>query len=123
MFDALVNELRGDDCDDVTVLDLCCSYGVNAALLNHQIALAELEQHYAEATALSVEDLLEHDRKWFAERRRPDPVDVIGHDTSGPAVEYATEVGLLACGVVADLETGDISQSDASKLDDVNLGP
>jgi hypothetical protein len=90
----------------VTVLDLCCSYGFNAALLNHHVTLAELYAHYTspEADALTPTELIEHDRKFYASRRRADAVPVIGLDTADNAVWYALAVGLLDEAYAEDLE-------------------
>jgi hypothetical protein len=42
-------------------------------------------------------------------------------DISEPAVRYAVDVGLLVDGVVADLETQQLSDRDAAKLSEVDL--
>ncbi|MGW7006471.1 hypothetical protein ACWGCW_27535 [Streptomyces sp. NPDC054933] len=93
--------------DPVTVLDLCCSYGINAALLNHHMTLDELYAHYTspEARACSRAELVEWDKEFYASRRRADPVRVIGLDAAGNAVRYAQDVGLLDDGFVEDLES------------------
>lgn len=97
--------------EGATVVDLCCSYGVNAALLKCDLDLAELYDRYAgeQAAALSRDELVAADRRFYAERRRTDPPHVVGVDVAGPAVEYAVEVGLLDVGVAEDLEIGDPS--------------
>ncbi|GAA1267278.1 MULTISPECIES: hypothetical protein [Streptomyces] len=83
--------------DPVTVLDLCCSYGFNAALLNHDVTLAELYAHYTspEVDAFTPTELIEHDKKFYASRRRVDASPVIGLDSADNAVQYALAVGLL----------------------------
>jgi SAM-dependent methyltransferase len=121
VFTTVLGELRNGDGDTPTVLDVCCSYGVNAALLNHNVSLEEIEAHYAQANGMPSEQLLERDRAWFGARRRPDAFDVVGVDISEPAVRYAVDVGLLVDGVVADLETQQLSERDAAKLSEVDL--
>ncbi|WP_327321714.1 hypothetical protein OG735_03895 [Streptomyces sp. NBC_01210] len=90
----------------VTVLDLCCSYGINAALLNHDLTLAELYAHYtgAEAAALTPAELIEHDKEFYASRRRADASPVIGLDSADRAVDYALAVGLLDEAYAENLE-------------------
>ncbi|MFE9933669.1 hypothetical protein [Streptomyces sp. NPDC005533] len=90
-----------------TMLDLCCSYGINAALLTCDVTLADLYEHYtARATAsLSTDELASRDREFYAARRLADPVRVIGVDASAPAIAYALAVGLLAEGYAENLET------------------
>lgn len=104
VFDLLLDEMGGRA--DKTVLDVCCGYSANAALLNHDIELADLYEHYGHLENAAANDITEIDRRWFAEHSRPDPVSVIGLDVAGNAVRYATLAGLLDQGLVADLETG-----------------
>ena len=93
--------------EDVSVLDLCCSYGVNAALLNHHITLDTLYQRYRspELAYLSTEELAAADRVFFAERRRESLATVVGVDTADKAVAYAVQAGLLVAGDSVNLET------------------
>ena len=81
----------------VTVLDLCCSYGLTAALLNHDVTLADLRRHYTspELAALSSDELIRADREYFAARRRPGATKIVGVDASAPALQYGKRVGLL----------------------------
>lgn len=90
-----------------TVLDLCCSYGINAALLNHELTLEDLYAHYTspQATELTTAELIEWDRAYYAAHRRPDPARVIGLDAAPHAVSYARAVGLLDEGFAENLET------------------
>ncbi|GGV22494.1 methyltransferase type 12 [Streptomyces longisporoflavus] len=99
------SEVRGTRLP-VTVLDLCCSYGINAALLNHDLTLADLYAHYtsAETAALTRGELIEADKEFYASRRRTDAVPVIGLDTAGNATSYALEVGLLDEAYAENLE-------------------
>ncbi|AYN44048.1 hypothetical protein D9753_35150 [Streptomyces dangxiongensis] len=99
--------------EPVTVLDICCSYGINAALLNHAVTLDDLYAHYTspEATALTTAELIEWDRSYYAARRRPDPARVIGLDMAANAISYACEVGLLGQGFAENLETAPPSAS------------
>ncbi len=91
----------------LTVLDLCCSYGINAALLNHDVTLEDLYDRYTsrEAAAMSTSQLIDWDREFFAARRRRDPARVIGLDTAARAVAYGRAVGLLADGFAENLES------------------
>ncbi|GAA1913375.1 hypothetical protein [Streptantibioticus ferralitis] len=93
------------------VLDLCCSYGINAALLNHHLTLDELYAHYTgpEARACSRAELVERDKEFYTSRRRADPIRVLGLDAAGNAVRYAQDVGLLDDGFVEDLESAEPS--------------
>lgn len=103
------------------VLDLCCSYGINAALLNHDVTLEQIESHYARADGLSRRELLEWDRRWYGARRLPGAFDVVGFDVSQPAIDYAVEAGLLVAGVVGDLERGCLTDRDTTLISGVDL--
>lgn len=91
----------------VTVLDICCSYGINAALLNHDLTLEDLYAHYTSprAAALSTAELIEWDRAYYAAHRRRDAYRVVGLDIAGNAISYALAVGLLDDGFTENLET------------------
>ncbi|MFD4630872.1 hypothetical protein ACFVYR_09260 [Streptomyces sp. NPDC058284] len=90
----------------VTVLDLCCSYGINAALLNHDLTLADLYAHYTcdEAAALTPHELVERDKEFYASRRRLDATPVIGLDMAENATRYALDAGLLDEAYAENLE-------------------
>ncbi|MEV6047891.1 hypothetical protein [Streptomyces xanthochromogenes] len=92
--------------EPLTMLDLCCSYGINAALLNHEVTLDELYEHYTsrEAAAMSTAELIDRDREFFLARRRGDQVRVVGLDSAPRAVAYGRAVGLLAEGFAENLE-------------------
>lgn len=95
----------------VTVLDLCCSYGINAALLNHRLTLDDLYARYTSppVTQLSANELIKRDKDYYASHRRDDVVSVVGLDIATPAIEYALAVGLLDAGFAENLETGTAS--------------
>ncbi|MGW2486152.1 hypothetical protein ACWCV9_02885 [Streptomyces sp. NPDC001606] len=105
------------------VLDLCCSYGINAALLNHDVTLAEMYERYTspDFEKLSTAELAARDKEFYAERRLPDAVAVVGLDVSAPAVRYALEVGLLDDGFTDDLEQGSPGPGLARALPEVGL--
>lgn len=104
VFDRLLGEMGGRE--GKTVLDVCCGYSPNTALLNYEVDLGDLYEHYAGIDAAAdPATVAEIDRRWFAERRRPDAAVTVGLDVAGNAVRYATTVGLLDHGVIADLES------------------
>ena len=105
------------------VLDLCCSYGINAALLNHDVTLAEMYERYTSpgSRTMSTAELMAWDAAFYAARRRPDAVPVFGLDISAPAVRYALEVGLLDAAFTDDLEQGSPSPALRRALAEVGL--
>jgi hypothetical protein len=111
------------DREDVVVLDLCCSYGVNAALLNHDLTLDALYARYSlpELAMLSTDELVVADRAFYNEHRRPHPVQVVGIDVADQAVTYAQRVGLHWAGCSENLEKGKPSSALAHLLTGVDL--
>jgi hypothetical protein len=93
----------GRRCD---VLDLCCSYGINGALLRCEVSLDELSARYADPVlgGLSTAALAAQDRGFVASRLRADRPRVLGLDASSAAIDYATRVGTLSGGWAEDLE-------------------
>lgn len=110
--------------DRVKMIDLCCGYGVNAALLNHDIDMQDLYDRYAggpwEPLPLSI--IVERDRNLFASQRRsPIEADVIGVDVAAKALAYARDVGLLDEGLPLDLERDDPDASARRLLADADI--
>ena len=105
------------------VLDLCCSYGVNAALLRHDLTLDDLYARYAspELAGLSTEDLTDADRSFYAERRHASPPGITGADSAANAVHYALRAGLLEAGFGEDLERTEPSGAFERGVGDVGL--
>ncbi|WP_280436694.1 class I SAM-dependent methyltransferase [Nocardia carnea] len=89
-----------------TVLDIGCSYGVNAALLRLDMSLAELAGSYTESV-LGTGDLIARDRDRVRRATALPGVRFIGMDASAPALDYARAAGLLDTVVHADLEAAD----------------
>lgn len=90
------------------VVDLCCSYGINAALLNHDLTLQDLYDRYAspELAVLSTAELAAADRAFFRQRRRQsDVVGAVGIDAAANAVSYALGAGVLDAAISENLET------------------
>jgi SAM-dependent methyltransferase len=89
-------------CQQPTVLDVGCSYGVNAALYRCGTTMDELYEHYtgAEAARLDRAELIAGDRA----RITSSGVRFIGLDVSAPALEYARAAGFIDVAIHADLE-------------------
>lgn len=88
------------------IVDVGCSYGVNAALLKHGYSMDELYDHYTGAAAQNGADLLARDRQFYSD---PDnsTMTMVGLDQAERAIGYAVESGAMDAGVVTDLETGE----------------
>lgn len=87
------------------MVDLCCSYGINAALLKYDVALDDLYDRYSsDNLLLSGDELAESDAAYYADREKEDAPRVVGVDAAGNAVSYALKAGLLDAGAGEDLE-------------------
>ncbi|KAM0341678.1 hypothetical protein ACHAPU_009924 [Fusarium lateritium] len=106
--------------DDSAILDVCCSYGINAALLKHDMDIDTWTAHYKDPE-LSPEQQVLADKEFFADRRRPIKPIVFGLDKANNAIHYAMEVGLMDGGWAEDLEVHDPSSDLSRALKDVNL--
>ncbi|KAL2882734.1 hypothetical protein SGCOL_001945 [Colletotrichum sp. CLE4] len=111
----------------VKLLDVCSSYGINAALLRHDIDMNGLAKHYASTPKLSSREQIEADERFFAERRlwttqdSENEVEVIGLDVAPEAISYSLQTGLHAAAFTENLETHDPSLELRSALRDVKL--
>ncbi len=106
-----------------TVLDVCCSYGINAALLRLDVDLDTLGTRAADPTraGLAPEEVIASDTAFHAAHLRRPEVSVLGLDASAPAIDYGVRTGLLAAGWAEDLESADPSPSLVTGLSDVGL--
>ena len=123
LFLSLISRLRRLRGRSVRVLDLGCSYGVNGALLKHDMTMRELYDHWGQDRLRDVgpEAVMAHDRRFFADRDASRAFEVIGLDRAERAVAYARAVGLIDEGVVANLEAEPLPESADSKLADIDL--
>ncbi|GAA5052985.1 class I SAM-dependent methyltransferase [Nocardia callitridis] len=104
-----------------TVLDIGCSYGVNAALLRFDTSVDAMAEHYAAAEGEGRSALIARDRaRLAAEDVLPD-VRVIGMDASKPALDYALEAGFLHDVVHADLESNEPTDAQRATIASADL--
>ncbi|GAA4414411.1 class I SAM-dependent methyltransferase [Actinokineospora soli] len=106
------------ECGGRRVLDIGCSYGINAALLRCDATMDELYDRYP-ADDRSRDELLAADRAlvrargargWFA-----------GLDASRPALDYALAAGFLDEAVHADLETNEPTPAQRALFDSLDV--
>ena len=88
------------------VVDVCCSYGVIAALLKHEIVIDELYARYrsGEVASLSGEELARADAAFYGERMKEGAPEVVGVDVARNAVSYGLRSGVLDAGFAENLE-------------------
>lgn len=102
------------------IVDVGCSYGVNAALLKHDLSLDALYRLYDGGAPDGQEALLARDRALFAGPNDAD-LSVVGVDAAEHAVAYAVGVGVLDDGVFTNLERHEPSAADRRALGDADM--
>ncbi|MGI9381982.1 MAG: class I SAM-dependent methyltransferase [Methyloligellaceae bacterium] len=119
----LISHLRHRQNDTVHVLDVGCSYGVNAALLKHDLSMPELYQHWGQGRLLDAtpEEVIAQDRRFFSDLDEPEDIEIIGLDQAENAVAFAEEVGLLEDGLAVNLENEPLCATAKEELAPVDL--
>ena len=119
----LIERLQHSRAKSVRVLDLGCSYGVNGALLKHDMTMPELYEHWGQESLrdMSPEEVVAYDRRFFGSREEAQDFEVIGLDRAERAVAFAEEIGLIDDGVVANLEEHPLPDAVMPDLADVDL--
>ncbi len=109
LFSRLIKERTEGRGDDFNVVDVCCSYGINAALLKYDVTLDDLYDRYRseKSAGLTSKELAVSDKAFYAARKKDAPPRVVGVDVAENAVAYGVKAGLLDAGFAENLEGGD----------------
>jgi carnitine O-acetyltransferase len=99
-----------------TVLDIGCSYGINAALLRFDGTMDELYDHYRDTDDLDHDTLVARDRDLVRSRGSDNNVRFVGFDASRPALDYALSNSFLDDVLHADLERDDPTPEQRARL-------
>ncbi len=123
VFQQLIGHLHEERKSTVHVLDLGCSYGVNAAILKHDLSMPELYQHWGDRALAEAapEEVVARDRRFFAHLDGHDHIAVIGLDQAESAVTFGKEAGLLDEGLAINLESETLPKSAVDDLAPVDL--
>ncbi len=107
----------------ITILDVGCSYGVNAAQIRHGISMKQLRDRYLASSIehIPAEKVAEYDRKYFASWPARHEFRFVGLDTSAEAIAYALKAGLLDDGVAINLECDALDERARRALSEVDL--
>jgi SAM-dependent methyltransferase len=129
-FVKLIEEYRESEQVDVPkVLDLGCSYGINAALLKYDVTMDALYARYCEGEhsidggrpAETSAALLARDRKLARSHRPVRRTRFTGLDTSAAALAYGLEAGFLDDAVHADLEQNEPTERQRAQFAGTDL--
>lgn len=108
VFRAVLEELRAvRGRERADVIDLGCSYGINAALLKRGVPMNELYAHYVNPALAGADSdtVAAQDERFFRQYPALENLRVTGLDVADNAVAYAERAGLVDRGVAADLES------------------
>ncbi|MCM3884482.1 class I SAM-dependent methyltransferase [Frankia sp. R82] len=122
-FGQLSDEYRAGHGRAPVILDVGCSYGVNAALLRCDLSMADMYARYADLPVHSLDhaSLVARDQTLTAAHHGPSVPRFIGLDSSRPAIAYALSAGLLDDAVCADLESRDPTEQESTLLGRADL--
>jgi carnitine O-acetyltransferase len=106
-----------------SVLDIGCSYGINAALVKCDVSMKDLYERYSgrHARGQTRTTLLSRDRELVRSHGRLRHVRFVGLDSSHPALSYARHAGFLDDVVHADLEEDDPTEQQREQLAGIDL--
>lgn len=123
IFQKLIGHIQQRQNDTVHVLDLGCSYGVNAAILKHDLSMDELYDHWGQKkmTDATPKGVIAYDQQFFSDIDGAEDIEVIGLDQAENAIAYGVESGLLDEGVAVNLETEPLTELAKEKLAPVDL--
>ena len=119
-FDAYATRRRREA---LTVLDLGCSYGINAAVLKYGRTMQEMREHYLsfDEDEVPPQDVLRDDQTSYFNGSPARDLKVVGIDRAQFAAAYGFWAGLLDDAIPEDLETGDPSPQAASTIANCDL--
>jgi carnitine O-acetyltransferase len=105
------------------ILDIGCSYGINAALLRYDATMDELYERYCDSDARTQtrSTLLTRDQELARSRNRLTQARFVGLDTSHPALSYALSAGFIDDAVHADLEERDPTERQRQQFAGMDL--
>ncbi len=123
IFQKLIGHLNQRQDDTVHVLDLGCSYGVNAAILKHDLSMDDLYEHWDQKKMQDAtsEQVVAYDRQFLANIGASEDIEVIGLDQAEHAIAFGKNSGLLDEGLAVNLETEPLSAPDKQTLAPVDL--
>lgn len=116
----LLKCMRARGKDRLKIVDVGCSYGINASLLNYDVSLDELYVEARDGRGVMASRDIDVHRRYFAARARRD-LPIIGIDPSYRAANYALDVGLITAAVTSNLEHQELKDHEIAALHDCDL--
>ncbi len=123
IFQTLISRLKRRRGDTVHVLDLGCSYGVNAAILKYKQTMPELYEQWGQKSlaGATLGELAKYGKHLYGAIDDSEDVTIIGLDQAENAVDFAENIGLLNGGLSVNLETEPLPSETGVDLGAVDL--
>ena len=123
VFRSLIHALQADGRESLRLIDLGCSYGINAALLKYGMHLGGFFKRYTTPKIESAPSdvILRRESAFFDSNTADDALEVIGIDVADHALEFADSVGLLDDVVGQNLEEQPLTDENRELLEGADL--
>ncbi|WP_373491070.1 hypothetical protein [Parasphingorhabdus sp.] len=123
IFQKLISHLRYRKNGTIHVLDLGCSYGINAAMLKYDLSMSDLYHHWGNEALLgaTAEEVAAHNREFMRDLDEPADIEMVGIDLAASATAFAKDAGLLDEDIVINLETDPLPEVAKEKLAPIDL--
>ena len=107
----------------VQMLDVGCSYAIGSAFVKFGCSFDEMVAFYASRAPQEYEKCCEVTRMWLNITPPVCDMRTVGLDSSGPAIQFATEAGMLDYGIARNYEDPKIqpTEQDVSWFQSCNL--
>ncbi len=115
--------MRAMNRDRLSVVDVGCSYGVNAAMIQYDLDFSDLVARYREPEMKneSVAEVIVDDASFFADAEKVVDATFTGIDVADEAAGYARAVGLIDEVVTENIEAAPLSAEAAAALAGADL--
>jgi SAM-dependent methyltransferase len=121
IFQQIVSHLKLIKNKPITILDLGCSYGNNAALLRYKLKFSQLFNRYNFLKGLDASEIIHLDKHYFNSWPADNDIKFIGLDISENALTYAQKTGLITDYICVNLEEKELTPHQQSILKYVDL--
>lgn len=123
IFRSIIHALQAEGRDTVRIVDVGCSYGINAALLKYGMHLGAFFQRYTTKKVLTApsDQVLAREAAFFDDRDEDGSLEVVGVDVASHALDFAETVGLLDETVGQNLEENPLDDDGRDAVEGADL--
>ena len=99
----IIKQLHKKLSKKINILDIGSSYGINSALMKHDLKMSELDDFF-----LNEQPTIEQSKLFFDNLPSNDVMDFYQIDISEPALRFSENTGLCKKGICVNLESGNL---------------